>query len=210
MSDAFVRPTQPSDRGALSVEDLVAEHVGPVSFSVAAGKPWGSWACAAPGHHTVGRAIFGLHSDGIQAQAHARRRADRASEPGRSDGQGCRLRIEPPSRGGPRLEPRRARKYLPESDRERQRPVGIVSRVDTNSAKPKRRCGAFPSRRRGWKSQLRRCPAAINRKWSSRAGWRRMLSSSFSRSRRSASTSAPRRTSTICCSCRCARDLRCY
>src|SRR6202046_687288 len=37
MSDAFVRPAEPSDRSAFSVEDLVAEHVGPVSFSVAAG-----------------------------------------------------------------------------------------------------------------------------------------------------------------------------
>ena len=41
MSDAFVRPAQPSDRVALSVEGLVAEHVGPVSFSVAAGETLG-------------------------------------------------------------------------------------------------------------------------------------------------------------------------
>src|SRR5580698_4721814 len=41
MTDAFVRPAEPSDRSALSVEDLVADRVGPVSFSVAAGETVG-------------------------------------------------------------------------------------------------------------------------------------------------------------------------
>ncbi len=58
MSDAFVRPTAPSDRSAFSAVGLIAERVGPVSFSVGAGEILGLVGLRGAGHHTVGRAIF--------------------------------------------------------------------------------------------------------------------------------------------------------
>jgi ribose transport system ATP-binding protein len=59
MSDAFVRPAPPSKRVALSVENAVAEGVGPVSLSVAAGETLGLVGLRGAGHHAIGRAIFG-------------------------------------------------------------------------------------------------------------------------------------------------------
>ena len=59
MNDAFVKPGAASDRTALTVEGLVADSVGPVSFSVAAGEILGLVGLRGAGHHTIGRAIFG-------------------------------------------------------------------------------------------------------------------------------------------------------
>jgi len=59
MSDAFVRPAPPSDRVVFALQDAVAEGVGPVSFSVAAGETLGLIGLRGAGHHTIGRAIFG-------------------------------------------------------------------------------------------------------------------------------------------------------
>jgi ribose transport system ATP-binding protein len=59
MSDSFIRPAPASERVVLTVEDLVSESVGPVTFSVASGETLGLVGLRGAGHHTIGRAIFG-------------------------------------------------------------------------------------------------------------------------------------------------------
>jgi ribose transport system ATP-binding protein len=59
MADAFIKPLPASDRIVLSVDGVVAEAVGPVSFAVAAGETLGLVGLRGAGHHTIGRAIFG-------------------------------------------------------------------------------------------------------------------------------------------------------
>ena len=59
LADAFVKPLPASDRIVLSVDGVVAEAVGPVSFAVAAGETLGLVGLRGAGHHAIGRAIFG-------------------------------------------------------------------------------------------------------------------------------------------------------
>jgi ribose transport system ATP-binding protein len=59
LSDAFVRPSPATARVVLEVRDAVSGHVGPVSFTIAAGETLGLVGLRGAGHHTIGRSIFG-------------------------------------------------------------------------------------------------------------------------------------------------------
>jgi len=59
LADAFVRPAPAADRVVLAVDGVVAQNVGPVSFSIKGGETLGLVGLRGAGHHTIGRAIFG-------------------------------------------------------------------------------------------------------------------------------------------------------
>ena len=59
LKDVFVKASRPSDKPLLRVDRLMAEHVGPVSFSVAAGEILALVGLRGAGHDIVGRVLFG-------------------------------------------------------------------------------------------------------------------------------------------------------
>jgi ribose transport system ATP-binding protein len=59
LAELFIRPSAPTADPVLTVSDLIAREVGPVSFHVAAGEIVGLVGLRGAGHVVVGRAIFG-------------------------------------------------------------------------------------------------------------------------------------------------------
>jgi ribose transport system ATP-binding protein len=59
LSELFIKPSKPTAKQVLSVQELRSGDVGPVSFNLAAGEILGLVGLRGAGHRTVGRAIIG-------------------------------------------------------------------------------------------------------------------------------------------------------
>lgn len=59
LSDLFIKPSAKTAGKVLTIEDLIARDVGPVSFAVSAGEVVGLVGLRGAGQRTIGRAIFG-------------------------------------------------------------------------------------------------------------------------------------------------------
>ena len=202
MSDAFVKPAPATDRIVLAVDRVVAEAVGPVSFDVAAGETLGLVGLARrrPSHDRPGD----LRPDPASRAAISRSTAGGSIRPIRptrcasrsaSSPAGAPRKASPPTwscaRTSTSIRSRRERRVL--------QPVWREARARRQRRRARALLGQAPG------SRARRSPrsaAAISRRWCWRAGWRRRCGFSCSRSRPSASMSAPRRRSIICCSSR--------
>jgi ribose transport system ATP-binding protein len=59
LSELFIKPSANTSGKVLNVEGLIADGVGPVSFSIAEGEILGLVGLRGAGHRSIGRAIFG-------------------------------------------------------------------------------------------------------------------------------------------------------
>ena len=59
LAELFIKPSAKTSTNVLEVDGLVAEGVGPVSFSIAQGEILGLVGLRGAGHRAIGRAIFG-------------------------------------------------------------------------------------------------------------------------------------------------------
>jgi ribose transport system ATP-binding protein len=59
LSELFIKPSAKTSGKVLNVKGLIADRVGPVSFSIAAGEILGLVGLRGAGHRAIGRAIFG-------------------------------------------------------------------------------------------------------------------------------------------------------